>query len=271
MSGGNLLAVLFRPYRIWAVASVHAQAQRLAKLHRTIAKRFQIGDRVVYLGNVIGRGTALRETLAELLAFRRAIIAGPGMFGSDVIYLRGAQEEMLQKTLQVQFAASPTEVMQWMLDHGVAGTIEAYGGTPDEALRAVREGTMALTRWTGRLRGAMNEAPGHIAFMSALHRAACTQPAQPGDARALFVHAGVDVTRPLETQSDTFWWASNAFNSIDQPYAGFGTIVRGFDTDHPGIDARAHTLTVDAGCGFGGPLIAVCVTPAGEILEQIEA
>ena len=105
MSGGNLLAVLFRPYRIWAVASVHAQAQRLAKLHRTIAKRFQIGDRVVYLGNVIGRGTALRETLAELLAFRRAIIAGPGMFGSDVIYLRGAQEEMLQKTLQVQFAA----------------------------------------------------------------------------------------------------------------------------------------------------------------------
>ena len=71
MSGGNLLAVLFRPYRIWAVASVHAQAQRLAKLHRTIAKRFQIGDRVVYLGNVIGRGTALRETLAELLAFRR--------------------------------------------------------------------------------------------------------------------------------------------------------------------------------------------------------
>ena len=266
-----MLAVLFRPYRIWAVASIHAQAPRLAKLHRAIAKRFQIGDRVVYLGNVIGRGTALRETVAELFAFRRAIIAGPGMFASDVVYLRGAQEEMLQKTLQLQFAATPTEVMRWMLDHGVAGTIEAYGSSPDEALRAVREGTIALARWTGRLRGAVNDAPGHTAFMSALHRAAFTEPAQPSDARALFVHAGVDVTRPVEAQSDSFWWASHAFNAIDQPYAGFDTIVRGFDTDHPGIDARTHTLTVDAGCGFGGPLIAVCVTPAGEILEQLEA
>ena len=61
MSNSKLFGVLFRPYRIWAVASIHAEAARLSKLHRAIAKRFQIGDRVVYLGNVIGRGEATFE------------------------------------------------------------------------------------------------------------------------------------------------------------------------------------------------------------------
>ena len=37
----------------------------------------------------------------------------------SVAYLRGAQEEMWAKLLQLQFATDPRQVLGWMLSHGV--------------------------------------------------------------------------------------------------------------------------------------------------------
>ncbi len=31
-----------------------------------------------------------------------------------------------------------------------------------------------------------------------------------------------------------------------------------------------HTLTLDGGCGFNGPLLGACLTPAGEVIDIIE-
>jgi hypothetical protein len=256
--------------RIWAIASVHAEADRLRRLHRQIARHFAIGDRLIYLGNVIGRGRALHETLTELFAFRRAVIAGPGMFLGDVVVLRGAQEEMWQKLLLLQFSAAPGEVLRWMIDHGVGATIEAYGGDPGAGLRAVREGTVGLARWTRELRTAMNARPGHTAFLSALKRAAFTEtPGKRG--KLLFVNAGIDTTRPLSAQSDSFWWASNAFRSIAAPFGDYGLIVRGSDPRHAGCEAGDFTLSIDGGSGFDGPLLGACLGLDGEVIELLEA
>ena len=107
---------LGRPRRVWAVAAIHGDAGRLAALHGAIRDAIRPGDRVVYLGNMLGRGPHVRATLDEILSFRREVIAAPGFFASDVVFLRGMQEEMWQKCLQLHFAVNPGEVLRWMLD-----------------------------------------------------------------------------------------------------------------------------------------------------------
>jgi serine/threonine protein phosphatase 1 len=266
MSDRDKFAVLRRCRRIWAVAAIHGEAARLDALHGALEQRFQPGDRLVYLGNYLGRGQAVTLTVDALLAFRRALIARPGVFAADVAYLRGSQEEMWQKLLQLQFAPNPREVLDWMLAQGVGATLAAYGGQVAQGAACAREGALALTKWTSALRAAMQAHPGHYLLMSALRRAAYTD-----DGGLLFVHAGLDPDRPLSAQSDSLWWGTGGFARLDRPYGNFAKVVRGFDRAHPGLESAAFTLTVDGGCGFGGPLLAVCLDAKGDVVDLIEA
>lgn len=266
MSDRDKFAVLRRCRRIWTVAAIHGEAARLEALHQALEQRFQAGDRLVYLGNYLGRGPAVTRTMDGLLAFRRALIARPGVFATDVAYLRGSQEEMWQKLLQLQFAPNPREVLDWMLAQGVGATLSAYGGEASQGASCAREGALALTKWTSGLRAAMQAHPGHYLLMSALRRAAYTD-----DGALLFVHAGLDPGRPLSAQSDSLWWGMGGFARLAEPYGSFTKVVRGFDRSHPGIEAGNYTLTVDAGCGFGGPLVGACLDPRGEVVDLIEA
>jgi hypothetical protein len=84
------IAVLRHPQRVWAVASVHGEAGKLARLHREIAQRYRAGDRLVYLGNVMGRGGDSTGAVDQVLTFRRAVIGTQGMFAGDVAILRDA-------------------------------------------------------------------------------------------------------------------------------------------------------------------------------------
>jgi serine/threonine protein phosphatase 1 len=266
MSDNEIFATLRAARRVWAVASIHGEADRLTALHGQLAQRFQTGDRLVYLGNYLGRGSAVGGTISELLDFRRMVLAAPGAHACDIAYLRGAQEEMWQKLLQLQFAPNPREVLDWMLKHGVGATLVGYGGRADLGQIAAREGTRALTRWTGELRAAMHAMAGHTQLMSALRRAAFT-----ADGNLLFVHAGIDMERPLTAQSDSFWWASAGFQRIDKPYGNFKMVVRGFDPAHAGLIQSAYATSLDGGCGFGGALIAACLDLDGRIVERLEA
>ncbi len=266
MSDREKFAVLRRCRRIWAVAAIHGEAGRLDALQRALEPRFAAGDRLVYLGNYLGRSGSVVETVDLLLAFRRALIARPGMFAADVVYLRGSQEEMWQKLLQLQFAPNPREVLDWMLAQGVGATLAAYGGDALQGAACAREGALALTKWTSTLRAAMQAHAGHYLLMSALKQAAYTD-----DGRLLFVHAGLDPNRPLSAQSDSLWWGTGGFAALDHPYGEFAKVVRGFDRAHPGIEVGPYSMTVDAGCGFDGPLVAVCLDPQGQVVDAIEA
>lgn len=261
---------------IWTVAAVHADLDRLAVIHETVWRYFRPGDRLVYLGNLIGHGVRAVETIDTLLAFRRALIGLPGMKAEDVVYLRGAQEEMWQKLLQLQFAPNPRDVLEWMLNQGVGGTLAAYGGTVEQGMAAARGGTMTLGRWTQALRNAMQACPGHGELFSALRRAAYT--GAPSDAGlsergtgVLLVSGGLDPNRPFSQQGDRFWWGGAGFSRLNGPYAGFSRVVRGWDSTGSGVVVEGPAVTLDAGCGRGGPLVCAILAGDGSILELFQS
>jgi len=261
----DIFATFSRARRVWAVAAIHGEAERLNKLHDMLGERLQDGDRLVYLGNYMGHGAAVGETIDALLGFRRQFLAAPGVFACDIAYLRGQQEEMWHKLLQIQLAVGPAEVLSWMLEQGLETTLAAYGGDAETALRRARSGALELARWTNELRQRMAERGGHVELMSSLRRAAFTD-----DGSLLFVHAGIDRKRPLDAQGDAFWWNIDDFTNLDAPFSGYRKIVRGFEPDHSGIQIGDFSATIDAGCGFGGPLASVCFDADGKEIERLE-
>lgn len=251
--------------RVWAVASVHGEAERLRRLHDRIGERFADHDRIVYLGNYLGHGSAVAATIDELLDFRRRLLARPHGLVCDIVYLRGAQEEMWQKLLQLQFAQNPGEVLTWMVREGVEATVRAYGGELRHGFAASRDGPLTMTRWTSGLRNAMNAAPGHTTLFANLRHAALTD-----DDGLLFVHAGIDASRPLVEQGDALWWGSGDILELAAPFAGFRRVVRGFDRRMRGLVEGRFAVSLDGGAGRGGRLLAAAFAPDGAVLDVLE-
>jgi serine/threonine protein phosphatase 1 len=233
--------------RVWAVGAIHGEAARLTQLHTQLAELFEAGDRVVYLGNILGVGGAVGATVDELLVFRRQILAVPGSHVCDL-------------------AINPAEVIGWVGEQGVEATLQAYGGSLQDGLNRAQGGARDLARWTNELRDAVAGRPGHREFMSALKRAAFTD-----DGALLFVHAGIDPTLPIDAQKDAFWWGSAGIDGMTKPFAGFRKVVRGYAPGHPGIDIQPHSISVDGGAGTGGSLMAACIDMTGDVIARIEA
>jgi serine/threonine protein phosphatase 1 len=262
----QLFASLRAARRIWAIAAIHAEAQRLVCLHDLISERFREGDQVVYLGNYLGHGEAVRATLDELLDFRRRVLGRRRGYACNVVFLRGTQEEMWQKLLQLQFAPNPGEVLAWMVKAGVEATLRAYGGDLRQGFAATRDGPRTITRWTGALRNAMNATPGHTNLFSALRHAAFTE-----DRGLLFVHAAIDPSRPLAAQGDAFWWGRDDILDLPAPFEGFRRVVRGIDRQRRGLVERQFAVSLDGGAGRGGRLLAACFGATGAIVDRVEA
>lgn len=263
-------ACLRQPRRIWAVPAIHGHADRLIALHDQLYEHIHPGDRIVYLGNMIGNGPLPRETLDELLTFRRLVLSIPGMHPDDFAYLRGQQEEMWEKLQQVQFSPSPQETLRWMLDNGMDAMLESYGIKPRSGLYAACEGVMALTRWTAGVRSTIRANPGHDIFQCQLRRAAFTAP-RDGSAPILFVHAGINPQRDLQNQGDALWWGGKTFNDLCEPFTPYAKVIRGYDPNHAGLHINGVTATIDAGCGQDGSLVCAAFDPQGNILGLIEA
>ncbi|MDE2228173.1 MAG: hypothetical protein KGL11_03925 [Alphaproteobacteria bacterium] len=267
-SDSEIYARLNRARRVWAVAPINGEAERLTALHRRLIERLEPGDRIVYLGNYLGPGDAAVATVDALLRFRALALARRRAFACDLAYLRGAQEAMWQKLQELQFAPNPREVLPWILARGLAPTLRAYGIDPRQGEAACREGTMAITRWTAGLRGAIDARPGHRQWLAALKRAAFTD-----DGALLFAHAGVDPDKPLEMQRDAFWWGAAGADmlALAQPYAGFKRIVCGTDRAHRGLSESPHAVLVDGGAGPDGDLVTACFAIDGTVQDRLAA
>lgn len=303
MSDVQRFADLGRPRRIWAVAAIHADAARLNRLHAALGGRFRVGDRIVYLGNMVGRGAAPLETIDALLAFRRWILSHRGALAGDVVFLRGGQEEMWRGLLQLHFAPNPVEVLEWSLNNGAGPMLAAYGADPAQGFAAARGGAVSATRWTQVLRTAFYGRPGHESLFGALKRAAYVgAPVDAGSASAaaretaqgtageggnasagggpLFVHAGIDPSRGFAAQGDRFWWGGRNFAALPSGFCGFSRVVRGFDPIRGGAgktgglragdDVGHYAVTLDAGCGFGGPLTCCAFTADGQMVDSVQ-
>ncbi|TNE36405.1 MAG: hypothetical protein EP348_07085 [Alphaproteobacteria bacterium] len=250
--------------RVWAVSSIHGELEPLIALHDRIVTRWRPGDRLVYLGNYLGRGPDIKGVLDELLSFRINRLCQPGMTPEDIVFLRGAQEEICRKILQIQLASDPTAVLDWMVAHDVGNMLEAYGESVEEIRRYLREGILATTKWTNRFREKIRAHPGHNELLVSLRRAAFTEGGE-----LLFVHAGVDPSCSINEQSDSFWWGNSRFNSLDEPFDGFHLVIRGFEKDHSGIRIMPHSVSMDGGCGYGGTLNAICFNLDGSMDDEI--
>ena len=252
--------------RVWAIGAIHGEAARLNVLHDRIGARLIDGDRIVYLGNYLGHGATIVATIDELLDFRRRVLARRHAFACDVVHLRGAQEEMWQKLLQLQFAPNPGAVLDWMVRAGVEATVAGYGGDLRQGFAATRDGPRTITRWTGTLRDAMNALPGHTTLFTGLRHAAFTEPKG-----LLLVHAAIDPARPLAAQGDAFWWGNNDILELTESFEGFNRVIRGYDRGARGLVETEHAISIDGGAGRGGRLLAVCIDVAGPVLDTVSA
>lgn len=256
------------PERTWVVSAIHSDADKLIKLHDTIFEHITPNDRILYTGNYSGYGPGAPEVIDELLMFRRLILAQPGFRPSDIIYLRGAQEEMLQKLFQLPFATNPTDIFLWMLSNGLSNTLYAYGLSPHEGMEACKSGVMGLTKWVNKLRGNMRKKAGHEIFSTQYKRAAHTDTS--GEYPMLFVNTGIDVRKDLDDQGDNFWWANEQFENMNVAYDPFKKVVRGYDPSHRGTYLNCVSATIDGGCGFGGSLTCAGFDQSGEIVNLFD-
>lgn len=260
----NRFAELPTSGRIWAVPAIHGHLDPLFKIHDHIYEFFQPGDQLLYMGNYTGYGPNNVEVIDELLTFRRLIMALPAVTADDIIYLRGQQEEMISRLLQLQFAPKARPVLEWMLENGLEATMKSYGIDISRGLRASLECVTGLGYWTKQVKSKIHAHIGHDLFMTTLRRAAYTPMSSPRP--ILFVHAGLQPQKALSIQGDNFWWSSQDFTAMSTPYRPFERVIRGYDPEHKGLYINGVTATIDSGCGFGGDLVYACIdSKSGEL------
>ena len=147
--------------KIWAIGSIHSNLKSFSSIKKYIQKNFNAEDKLIFLGNVIGLGENSRETLSSVIDLRFNLMSKFRLKPETIVFLRGAQEEMFSKLLQLQLAPNPTEIIDWMFDHGVNKTINSYGFSENEVRNIASSGTLNISKWTSNLSRVIQENPGH--------------------------------------------------------------------------------------------------------------
>ena len=113
--------------KIWAIGSIHSNIDSFESIKDHILKSFSNGDKLIFLGNIIGIQKNTKETLSSVISMRNYLLSKFLLKPDDIIFLRGAQEEMFLKLLQLQTAPNPYDIVKWIFEHGVDKTVESYG------------------------------------------------------------------------------------------------------------------------------------------------
>ena len=118
--------------RIWAIGSLHSSIESFQSIKKYIFSNFKNGDKLIFLGNLIGYDNKSKEILTDVLSFRFNLMAKFNLDHEDIVFLRGAQEEMFSKLLQLQIAPNPREIIDWIFSHGVDQTLVSYDFDHDQ-------------------------------------------------------------------------------------------------------------------------------------------
>jgi serine/threonine protein phosphatase 1 len=176
---------------------------------------------------------------------------------------------MWHKLLRLQFAMTALAVLDWMVERGLAATIEAYGASVADGRIACRGGPLAIARWTAGLREQQALRAGHAELLNSLQRAAFS-----AGGAVLFSAAGVDATRSVSDQADAFWWSAQGDVALDAALArdadngwrDLARLVRGAGPAVGALSDAGRVVTVTR----GKPAL-VALDAAGVLLERIEA
>ena len=248
---------------------MHSSIDSFRSIKEYISSNFKRGDKLIFLGNIIGFRNKSKEIISEVLNLRFYLMSKFYLQNEDIVFLRGAQEEMFSKLLQLQTAPNPHEIIEWIFSHGVDQTLVSYNFDPDEFRNIVSQGTIQINKLTSRLNHKIMSIDGHKEFFSNLKHAAFTD-----TKKLLFVNRGVDISRPLSAQYDCFWWGYQNFSLINKPYNTFKRIVRGYQSN-PNNDIENSKSKVLCTL-FKQPLensqiLAGIFLKNGEILELFES
>ncbi len=255
--------------RIWAIGSIHSSIESFQSIKNYIFSNFKKDDKLIFLGNVIGFRNKSREIITEVLKLRFDLLAKFNLNHQDIVFLRGAQEEMFSKLLQLHIAPNPSEIIDWIFSHGVDQTILSYSFDPQEFKNVATQGTIQINKLTSKLNHQISLTPGHKEFFSHLKHAAYSESKE-----VLFVNRGVDLSRPLSAQNDCFWWGYQNFSEINKPYNTFKRIVRGYHSNqHNDLENSKNKILCTL---FSQPLkndriLAGIFSENGEILELFES
>jgi len=255
--------------RIWAVGSMHSSIESFQSIKKYILTNFKNGDKLIFLGNLIGYNNQSKQIITDVLNLRFNLMANFNLDNKDIVFLRGAQEEMFSKLLQLQIAPNPGEIINWIFSHGVDQTLASYDFEPDQFRNVTTQGTMQINKMTSKLNKKISETPGHKEFFSNLKHAAFSNSME-----VLFVNRGVDLSRPLSAQSDCFWWGYQNFSLINKPYSTFRRIVRGYQSNE--LNDIEHSKNRILCTLFKQPLenkkiLAGIFAKNGDILELFES
>ena len=255
--------------KIWAIGSLHSSLDSFDSIKKYILSNFDSGDKLIFLGNVIGYGNKSKEIITEVLKLRFKLMAKYKLKNKDIVFLRGAQEEMFSKLLQLQIAPNPIEILDWIFSHGVDNTLISYNFNPDDFKKIASQGTIQINKLTTKLNHEISLNPGHKEFFSNLKHAAYSDTKE-----VLFVNRGVDISRPLSAQNDCFWWGYQNFSQIKEPYLSFRRIVRGYQSNQHNDIENSKTRVL---CTlFKQPLankkiLAGIFSKNGDIIELFES
>lgn len=218
--------------RVYAVGDIHGRADLLDRLHARIAAdaaTAPVGCRLtlIYLGDYIDRGTESRGVLDRL-------VAGPPA-GFDRVCLLGNHEQSA-----LEFLDNPGIGPEWF-QYGGAATLMSYGlasplAATSSRLAAIRD------EFQHRLPAS------HLAFLRSLPTLFIS-----GD--YLFVHAGIDPGKPIESQTATdLLWMREPFLSSTARLSHM--VVHGHTvTRQP--EVRVNRIGIDTGAFATGRLTAL--------------
>lgn len=267
MTNAASIAHLRGDGRIGALGALMGDDLAVEGMADTLCQRWRPKDSLVVLGNMLGPHGNPARTLDQLLLLRRRLLARPGTRACDLIFLRGAQEEMWHKALRLQFALTPLDVLDWMLARGLGTAIEAYDHSITAGRIASRNGPSAIARWTTALRARQALFAGHGDLVNGLKRAAIS-----ANGSLVFAAAGADPALPLGKQADAFWWGSRSdaalATALDQAancdWTAITRLIRGGGPSQNDATESSRVLTVSR----NGPAL-VALDAMGTVLEEV--
>jgi serine/threonine protein phosphatase 1 len=224
--------------RIYAIGDVHGRFDLLEAMAAKIADDLSASpaERTleIFIGDYIDRGPQSREVVEWLIATLP--------LANERICLLGNHEDLLLQAL-----ADPDGLANWLFNGGDA-TLASYGVTRLPA---------SLKAMWDACAGAIP--PRHQAFLGDLPRTV-----EFGS--YLFVHAGVDPSRPLNDQDpQDLVWIREPFLSAK---VDFGRIIVHGHTPVVEVDIRKNRINIDTGAVFTGHLTCLVLEGAARRLLQ---
>ena len=234
MGYGDLREIFEMPARLYAIGDVHGCALELKAMTNYLRTVEKIGseDLVIFIGDYVDRGTAVREVIDHLVEFKRDF--------PRTIYLKGNHEDMLLGYLDL--GGSEGEVY---IQNGGQTTLDSYGISVD------MNAEEALALFPKE----------HIEFLKSLERYVIIQ-------QFVFTHAGLNPLRDLRAQLDQdLFWIRDEF--IYNLHHFDKTVIFGHTPYEDVLMHLPYKIGIDTGVVYGNFLS--CVELVSQRVLQVAA